>query len=69
MSNRHIQIDMISEADGCVVCNLYTGNRCVRIYMTAHEYRLLIDDGFFIRTGQERDGAGVLNTTQTFYPT
>jgi hypothetical protein len=48
---------------GTAVCNLYTGDRCVRIIMTEADYRALTRDGFFIRIGLTTDSADVINTT------
>jgi hypothetical protein len=49
-----------------VFCDLYTGDRVVKIIMARYEYENLIRDGFFIRDGKERDSAGVLNTTKVY---
>lgn len=46
-----------------VTCSLYTGDRCVRIYMSTSDYAALIRDGFFIRDGRSKDSANILNTT------
>lgn len=62
-----LQIDVIKGAEnGVYACNLYTGDRCVRIYMNQHDYEALIQDGFFIRDGKSFDSAGVLNTTRDY---
>ena len=65
-----LQIDVLNLRSGAsdsaaqmVECNLYTGNRCVRIYLDPMDYKLLINDGFFIRDGKAVDSANVLNTT------
>lgn len=63
---RTLQIDVIEEKGGMYRCNLYTGDRCVLVYMHQHDYERLIDDGFFIRDGKKPDSAGVLNTTNDF---
>ena len=47
-------------------CNLYTGDRCVTIYMGASDYQALMRDGFFIRDGASVDSAGVMNTTADY---
>lgn len=47
---------------------MYTGERCVRIMMLISDYELLINDGFFIRDGKDKDSAGVMNTTTVFVP-
>ena len=49
-----------------VVCNLYTGQRCIRILMHESDYKFLLADGFFIRDGKTKDSAGVINTTNDF---
>jgi len=48
------------------VCNLYTGDRCVRILISEADYWYLIRDGFFIRDGRTLDSAGVMNTTAEY---
>lgn len=62
-----IQIDVIESKSEMYRCNLYTGDRCVPIYMNQRDYEQLIDDGFFIRDGKYIDSAGVLNTTKEFH--
>lgn len=49
-----------------VQCNLYTGERCVKICMSLNDYENLISDGFFIRDGKTEDSAKVLNTTALY---
>lgn len=63
-----IQIDVkkIQKDIALAVCNLYTGERCVEIYMPVSSYEALIRDGFFIRDGKELDSANVLNTTAEY---
>lgn len=63
-----IQIDVKGVASGIVTCNLYTGNRCIKVYMNEYDYKDLIRDGFFIRDGKEKDSANVLNTTLVYHP-
>lgn len=65
-----MQIDVKEELPdkNLVRCNLYTGDRCITIYMSAGEYGLLIHDGFFIRDGKHMDSANVLNTTKEYLP-
>lgn len=59
-----MQIDVIKFLTNHIVeCNLYTGDRCVKISMMKADYEALIRDGFFIRDGKAPDSAGVLNTT------
>lgn len=64
-----IQIDVLNPTvdNKLMVCNLYTGDRCIKIYMTAYDYTQLISDGFFIRDGKELDSANVLNTTDKYH--
>lgn len=63
--SRTVQIDVVrlSEPPGFVTCNLYTPDRCVKLFMPTHEYEALVRDGFFIRDGQVPDSANVYNTT------
>ncbi|HLF52335.1 hypothetical protein [Flavobacterium sp.] len=62
-----IQIDVIKKMpDNIVECNLYTGERCVKIFMSEKDYENLIRDKFFIRDGETIDSANVLNTTNTY---
>lgn len=63
---KQIQIDIIEDCGNMKRCNLYTGERCVRIYMHTQDYESLISDGFFIRDGKSQDSAGVINTTKVF---
>lgn len=65
MNQIQIDVKKIRE-NGVAECNLYTGDRCVKIVMSDYDYRELIRDGFFIRDGKEEDSAGVLNTTKTY---
>ncbi len=63
-----LQIDV---KEGCkhpnlVECNLYTGERCVKIIMYYRDYENLILDGFFLRNGREQDSADVWNTTEVY---
>lgn len=52
--------------NGMIRCSMYTGERCIKIFMEKYEYENLIRDGFFIRDGKERDSANVLNTTEVY---
>lgn len=68
MAKHYVQID-IKQIDGnAAIGYLYTGNRCVKIAMSASEYNDLVRDGFFIRDGKQLDSAGVMNTTDVFIP-
>lgn len=58
-----MQVDVKEVTDTHVRCNLYTGERCVKIFMSVSDYQDLMRDGFFIRDGKEKDSANVLNTT------
>jgi len=63
-----MQIDVIKPLTNIVMeCNLYTGDRCVKITMLRSDYELLVKEGFFIRDGKSKDSAGVLNTTQEYH--
>lgn len=61
-----MQIDVIQTGDNYVLCNLYTGERCVKITMMKHDYENLIRDRFFIRDGKTPDSANIINTTQEY---
>jgi hypothetical protein len=61
-----VQLDVIAVGDSQVICNLYTGERCVKIAMLKNDYEGLLVDRFFIRDGKQRDSANVLNTTLTY---
>jgi hypothetical protein len=62
-----VQIDVKKVLDkGIVQCNLYTGERCVKIFMSEYDYSELMRDGFFIRDGKSLDSANVLNTTEVY---
>jgi hypothetical protein len=61
-----MQIDVVKIDKTTVVCNLYTGDRCVRIIMTKEDYEALKRDKFFILDGKTPDSAGVLNTTNLY---
>lgn len=62
-----MQIDIIDFLPvGIAIGNLYTDNRCVRIYIQASDYQQLIADKFFIRDGKEKDSANVINTTAVY---
>ncbi len=63
-----MQIDITSLKDGYAIGSLRTGERDVTILIPESEYLKLIKDGFFIRDGESRDSAGVLNTTATYKP-
>lgn len=61
-----IDVKTVDDVKNTVICNLFTGERCVKIYMSVSDYKDLIRDGFFIRDGKERDSANVLNTTLNY---
>lgn len=61
-----IQIDVKELKDGYAICNLQTGDRDVTILLPESDYLKLIKDGFFIRNGETRDSAGILNTTKVY---
>jgi hypothetical protein len=69
MPDRYVQIDVKEIKDSTAVCNLYTGQRCVKVIMLASDYESLQRDGFFIRDGQSKDSAGVLNTSNEYFLT
>lgn len=47
-------------------CSLYIDGRRLTIYMSEANYEALMYDGIFIRDGNEKDSAGVINTTNIF---
>lgn len=49
-----------------IECNLYTGERCVKIFIASNDYENLIRDKFFIRDGKTTDSAGCINTTDVY---
>ncbi len=61
-----IQIDVKEVTDNTAVCNLYADGRCVKVVMRKDDYETLCHDKFFIRSGNECDSAGVLNTTKEY---
>lgn len=63
-----MQIDLIRIENHTAVCNLYTGDRCVRIIMTESDAEALKRDEFFIRKQHKEDSAGVINTTVEYHP-
>lgn len=64
-----VQIDVknVDTQKNLVECSLYTGDRCVKMYISAADYEELVRDGFFIRDGKNRDSANVLNTTKEYH--
>lgn len=66
LPEHYVQIDIVKIEGNNAVCNLYTGTRCIKMYMSVPESNALIRDGFFIRSKNEADSAGVLNTTKVF---
>lgn len=68
MSKQFIQIDVKKVQDGFAHCNLQTGGRDVAIIMKEEDYDGLMEDGFFLRDGTQRDSAKVWNTTKMFFP-
>ena len=68
LPDHYVQIDIVKIEDNMVTCNLYTGSRCIKIFMSVQDSDSLIRDGFFIRRKNEPDGAKVLNTTKAYVP-
>lgn len=62
-----LQIDVVKVENNTAVCNLYTGDRCVRIIMIESDYGSLKRDGFFIRDGKTKDFAEVINTSREYH--
>lgn len=66
LPEHYVQIDIVKIDENNVTCNLYTGTRCIKMIMSVSDSNTLIRDGFFIRSRNEADSAGVLNTTKVF---
>jgi hypothetical protein len=62
-----MQIDIKRVEGNAAIGNLYTGDRCVKITMSASDYEALVRDGFFIRDGKVADCADVINTTREYH--
>jgi hypothetical protein len=63
-----VQIDVIEELEnGVMKCNMYTPVGCYKIAMSKSDYEDMRYNGFFIREGNEKDSAGVINTTHTYH--
>lgn len=62
-----MQIDLLRIENNTAVCNLYTGDRCVKIIMTKDDMEALRQDGFFIRKTHRLDSANVINTTKEYH--
>jgi hypothetical protein len=70
MEKRTLQIDVIGPLPTnteLIECNIYIDGRCCRFWTTKANYEALMYDKVFIRDGKEKDSAGVLNTTNTFF--
>ncbi|MDX5347287.1 MAG: hypothetical protein LPJ89_04235 [Hymenobacteraceae bacterium] len=68
MPENYIQLDVKEIKEDWVNCNMFTGQRCVKVFMHISAYEDLKNDGFFIRQGEDPDSANVLNTTLTYLP-
>lgn len=69
MKKRTLQIDVIgtTEDDERIIeCVLIVDGRSCIFYLSRANYQALMFDQVFIRDGQERDSAGILNTTHVF---
>jgi hypothetical protein len=67
MPDMYVQIDVMQIKDNYVLCNLYTGVLCAQIAISKNDYHYLVEKGFFIRDGKEKDSAQVINTTEVYY--
>jgi hypothetical protein len=68
-NGRQLQIDVIGpnkQNSAFTDCNIYIDGRCCKIIMSSYDYEALLRDHVFIRTGNETDSAGVINTTNVF---
>lgn len=63
---KKIQIDVKEVTGDLVRCDLLTGSYCASISMRKEDYSYLVQQGFFIRDGLEKDDANVLNTTEEY---
>lgn len=63
-----IQIDVIGKLENSqfVKCKLYIDGEATPILMLETEYQRLIQEGFFVRDGEQCDSAGVINTTKVY---
>jgi hypothetical protein len=66
--DHYVQIDVMRIEGNHVICNMYTGVLCVKVAIGKNDYDELIRKKFFIRDGKSTDSAGVLNTTECYYP-
>lgn len=68
MIKRKLQIDVLEHIDEAdmVECKLIVNGRACIFYMSESNYAALAYDGFFIRSGEEKDSAGVINTTHVY---
>lgn len=65
-SKHSLQIDVIGGVENMIECYIYVDGKAHKAYIHRNSYNELVRDGFFIRSGDERDSAGVLNTTTEF---
>jgi len=66
---RTLQIDVKGAVEGqenLIEMVLSVDGRDCRIYTSKANYEALIFDGVFIRDGESRDSANILNTTNVF---
>jgi|GEM_PF-1471485 len=68
MQDIYVQIDVKEIKDGFARCCMNAGGRHVTILMQESDYRDLVSDGFFVRSGRSKDSTGILNTTVAYYP-
>ena len=61
-----LRLDIIKTNDKYAEGHLYAGDRRVRFAISSADYEALVHDGFFIRDGNARGSAGVLNTTKEY---
>ncbi len=66
---RSLQIDVrgpMPDHEDIIEMTLSVDGRDCRIYTSRANYKALIFDGVFIRDGNERDSANMLNTTNVY---
>ncbi|MNL41153.1 hypothetical protein D3C87_1635500 [compost metagenome] len=69
MKRRTLQIDVKGPLDvnmQIMACNLYVDGRCCKIFMSKIDYENLRREDIFVRDGNTKDSADILNTTRVF---
>lgn len=68
MRKKWLQIDVKRKLNDIALmeCELYYNGSSHTVFIPTQSYESLISEGFFVRDGKEQDGAGMINTTNTF---